>query len=707
MSSSRVFKILDEKFTQDEIQKLLQIFESQRYVADFYKEYGQVKLRELLSFGQGQKKGQGGGGMQTQGQKKGQGGGGMQTQQQQQQDPDQLKGLIVSLGGRVPQTSNIRQLKKLLAQTQRIHKLREIIPSMPEDTLTYLLSKGLNDEEIIEIGLNITEEDINFMVECVPDLKNKRDFLDNLLYYSLVKFKQLIVTNKNLVDNLSKTTGFSRGAILKLLKKRNSPKNIVLLSTSLQSFKGALASDKLNHVTMYSEEDRIKDDTINFLKEEVLKEEGGLNYYQIIEVALNFTEGDLDVMVRSFPKLKDKQTLLNDIAKRIRDGTIAQLKKIVEERKKVVEELSRKTRLSREEIIRHLKSGKKKQDIQKMRGTQHQPQSKKPKLSPGQQQKPQAQDVKYFLKTMKVPLDEEIISILLSKGSNKERILKYARDFNKHHLTNQDIQFLIKAGPGVQSTDDVINLVLHFNVERIKQLIQTSKEELKVLLEKTEWSQGDIIRLFKQGKSADEIFEMKPKQHTRQRPYQQKLKIIEEVYKCNRSLANEILTLYPDIVRDFEEAMLKQQNKQISPQTVFKRILSQKLLINKNYFRRFPKNPQYNTYQDKSQLFQKVKRLLKLNEQQAADLQRPYTDQEVQQMMTDRGNIVEGFRKYLQTNPWNTQTSTSSLTPGMVLANPPLLKNWLRQYQKYKSGGRASQQQRRSGTDRGGGAGAV
>jgi hypothetical protein len=290
---------------------------------------------------------------------------------------------------------------------------------------------------------------------------------------------------------------------------------------------------------------------------------------------------------------------------------------------------------------------------------------------------------------------------------NKE-ILKYARDFNKHHLTKQDIQFLIKAGPGVQSTDDVINLVLHFNVERIKQLIQTSKEELKVLLEKTEWSQGDIIRLFKQGKSADEIFEMKPKQHTRQRPYQQKLKIIEEVYECNRSLANEILTLYPDIVRDFEEAMLKQQNKQISPQTVFKRILSQKLLINKNYFRRFPKNPQYNTYQDKSQLFQKVKRLLKLNEQQAADLQRPYTDQEVQQMMTERGNIVEGFRQYLQTNPWNTQTSTSSLTPGMVLANPPLLKKWLQQYQKYKSDGRASQQQRRSRTDRdGGGGGAV
>ena len=149
MSQDRLSS-LKGKFTPDEIKRLLlEIFEnSQRDLADNFMTNGQDYLRDLLTSGQG--------------------GRGMQAQQQQQQDPDQLKGLIVSLGGRVPQTSNIQQLKKFLAQTKRIHKLKEIIPSMPEDTLTYLLSKGLNDEEVVEIGLSISEEDINFMVECVP-----------------------------------------------------------------------------------------------------------------------------------------------------------------------------------------------------------------------------------------------------------------------------------------------------------------------------------------------------------------------------------------------------------------------------------------------------------------------------------------------------------------------------------------------------------
>jgi len=239
----------------------------------------------------------------------------------------------------------------------------------------------------------------------------------------------------------------------------------------------------------------------------------------------------------------------------------------------------------------------------------------------------------------------------------------------------------------VQSKDDVLRLALAkgVGVGPIKQLIQTSKKELKTLLKETRWSQAEIIQLFKKDKSAGEILEMKPRKHTRQ----QKLKTIEEMYGCKKSLAHEILTQYPDIERDVEEAMLQQPNKTkpVQIQAIFKKILSDKLMEDKNYFRRFPKNPQYDSYQDKSPLFQIVKRLLKLNEQQAAYLQRPYTDQEVKQIMTTRGNIVKGFRQYLQTNPWNTTTSTTSLTPGMVLANPPLLKKWLLQYKKIKSSG--------------------
>ena len=134
-----------------------------------------------------------------------------------------------------------------------------------------------------------------------------------------------------------------------------------------------------------------------------------------------------------------------------------------------MEELSQKTRLSREEIIQLFKSGKKKQDIQKMRGTQHQPLSKKPKLSQGHQQK--ILQIKSFLRTMKNPLDNQTISILLSEGLNEERILKFARDFNNFKLTEQDIQFLIKAGPAVQTKDDFIRLVLALGVKPTKQLM--------------------------------------------------------------------------------------------------------------------------------------------------------------------------------------------------------------------------------------------
>ena len=136
----------------------------------------------------------------------GQGDGGMQTQQQQQQ----LKALIISLGG-VPQTSNIQQLKKLLKKTQRIHNLKKIIPSIQEDTITYLISKGLNDSQIEDIGKNFPEEDINFMVECVPVLKNKRDFLDNLLHHGVKAFIQLILKNKSVVETSQKLQIFLVG----------------------------------------------------------------------------------------------------------------------------------------------------------------------------------------------------------------------------------------------------------------------------------------------------------------------------------------------------------------------------------------------------------------------------------------------------------------------------------------------------------------
>lgn len=630
--SSRLFPILDKRFTQEEINRLLPLFgNSQKKVAGRYKTYGQGSLRDLLSSGHG--------------------GEGMQIGQQQQQ----LKARIFSLRGIIPQTSSIRQLNKILQQARHIHKLREIIPSIQEDTITYLLSEGLSDENIIEFGTKFSEQDIDFMVGVVPVLKDKKTFLGYVIRgggekQTVEALKQKLEKNKTVVNDLVRDSIFSRAMIINLLKKGNTPD-------------------------------------------------------QIIEVALHFTEGDLDFMVRSFPRINDKQTLIKDIAKRLQDGTMGKIKDALETRKKDLKELSQTTGLPVDEIIKLYKAGKKKQDIQKIKkmgGKQQQP-KKKPKLltPPPQPSKEQVQSVKLFLKTMKNPLDDYTIYFLLSNGLDEERILNFARDIYKHHLNEQDIQFLIQVGPGVQSTDDVIRLALAKGVEPIKQLIQTSKEELKTLLKKTRWSQAEIIQLFKKDKSADEILEMKPRHHTRQ----QKLKTIEEMYGCNKSLANEILTLYPDIVRDFEEAMLQQPNKTKPVQAIFKKILSDKLMEDKNYFRRFPKNPQYNSYQDKSPLFQIVKRLLKLNEQQAAYLQRPYTDQEVQQIMTTRGNIVKGFRQYLQTNPWNTTTSTTSLTPGMVLANPPLLKIWLQQYQKIKSSGPSRPPQRRGGGGGGGGGG--
>ena len=74
----------------------------------------------------------------------------MQSDQQQQQ----LKARIFSLRGIIPQTSSIRQLNKILQHAQRIQKLKEIIPHIQEDTITYLLSLGLSDENIIEFGTN-------------------------------------------------------------------------------------------------------------------------------------------------------------------------------------------------------------------------------------------------------------------------------------------------------------------------------------------------------------------------------------------------------------------------------------------------------------------------------------------------------------------------------------------------------------------------
>jgi hypothetical protein len=641
--SSRLFPILDKRFTQEEINRLLPLFgNSQKKVADHYKKYGQSSLIDLLSSGHG--------------------GEGMQSDQQQQQ----LKARIFSLRGIIPQTSSIRQLKKILQQAQHIQKLREIIPSIQEDTITYLLSEGLSDENIIEFGTKFSEQDIDFMVSVVPVLKDKKTFL---LYLKrgrqiVEALKTKLETNKTVVNDLVRDTIFSRAVIINLLKRGNYPYEIQNLSQQLRSFSP----------------DPINDETILFL---ILSE--GLDNDEIIEVAKHFTEGDLDFMVRSFPRINDKQTLLEDIVKKLHAGTMGKIKDALETRKKDLKELSQTTGLHVDEIIKLYKAGKKKQDIQKIKkmgGKQQQP-KKKPKLltPPPQPSKEQVQSVKLFLKTMKnPPLDDHTISFLISEGLDEKRILNFARDIHKHHLNEQDIQFLIQVGPGVQSKDDVIRLALALGVEPIKQLIQTSKKELETLLKKTRWSQGDIIQLFKKDKSAGEIFEMKPRHHTQQ----QKLKTIEEMYGCNKSLAHEILTRYQDIVRDVEEAMLQQPNKTKPVQAIFKEILSDKLMEDKNYFRRFPKNPQYDSYQDKSPLFQIVKRLLKLNEQQAAYLQRPYTDQEVKQIMTTRGNIVKGFRQYLQTNPWNTTTSTTSLTPGMVLANPPLLKKWLQQYQQYK-----------------------
>ena len=156
----------------------------------------------------------------------GQGGGGMQTQQQQQQ----LKALIISLGGELPQTSNIHQLEQLLKKTQRIHNLKEIVPFMEVDTIRYLISKGLNDDQIVVIGMNFQEEDINLMIECVPAIKDKIFFLDNLVHHGVEAFRGTVIKNKNVVENLSKTTGFSRGAIIKLLKRGNKFQNIQKLN---------------------------------------------------------------------------------------------------------------------------------------------------------------------------------------------------------------------------------------------------------------------------------------------------------------------------------------------------------------------------------------------------------------------------------------------------------------------------------------------
>lgn len=477
--SSRLFKILEGKFTKDEIQRLLPLFgNSQRDVADFYKEYRQDKLRELLSSGQGQSQGQGG---------------------QQQQ----LKALIISLGG-VPQTSNIQQLKKLLAQTQRIHKLREIIPSMPEDTLTYLLSKGLNDEEVVEIGLNIPEKDINFMVECVPALINKQTLFDKLIQGGklipggVARLHELVVKNRNVVDNLSKTTKFSRGAIPKLLKKGCNPDDIVIISYSLQSFQGALASDKLNHVTNYSEEDRIKDDTLHTLAEK------GLTNYQIIEVALSFTEGDLDFMVRSFPKIKDKQTLLNDIVKKIlEDGTIVKIKEALEKRKRDVKELSQTTGLSEDEIIQLFGAGKKKQVIQKMRGGQQQQPKKKRKLPPQQE----LQQLKTILQTQHITLDDDTLKHLLRKGMNAQRILRFGKNFNKYfpkYEQEETLQFFRLMDPDLRTKQDYIDKLLTIpphQMETFKELIQRVRD----ISERTQMTPEEIVKLLHIGKSPQEI----------------------------------------------------------------------------------------------------------------------------------------------------------------------------------------------------------
>ena len=474
MSQDRLSS-LKGKFTPDENKRLVEILEGQRIVADNFKTYGQDYLRDLLSSGQGQKKGQGGGGMQT----------------QQQQDQDQLKGLIVSLGGRVPQTSNIQQLKKFLAQTQRIHKLREIIPSMPEDTLTYLLSKHLNDEEVVEIGLSISEEDINFMVECVPALKNKQTLFDKLIQGGklipggVARLNALVEINKNVADDLLKTTKFSRGAILKLIKKGNSPDKIVLLSKSLQSYRDLLESEPLNLVTLYSQEDRIKDNTILTLIG------SGLNYYQIIEVALNFTERDLDFMVRSFKNIHQKQTLLNDIAKRIRDGTLVKIKDALETRKRDVKELSQTTGLSEDEIIQLFKDGKKKQDIQKMRGGQQQQPKKKRKLSLQQE----LEQLKRKLQQKQITLDDDTLKHLLQKSMNAQRISRFSEVLNTFFPNDEfkkTLQFFRLMDLDIRTKQDFIDKLLtipQHQMETFKKFIQT----VRAISETTQMKPEDIV----------------------------------------------------------------------------------------------------------------------------------------------------------------------------------------------------------------------
>jgi len=148
------------------------------------------------------------------GQGQGQRGGG----QQQQQRKQQLIGLIMSYTGKVPLTSNILQLEKTLQQAQRIHKLKEIIPLTQEDTIIYLISKGLNDDQIVKIGSNFTEEDINFMIACNPKVENKQIFLNSVIFHTVEKVKPILKNNKTKVQDLNKRTGLSRDDIIRLLK---------------------------------------------------------------------------------------------------------------------------------------------------------------------------------------------------------------------------------------------------------------------------------------------------------------------------------------------------------------------------------------------------------------------------------------------------------------------------------------------------------
>jgi hypothetical protein len=376
---------------------------------------------------------------------------------------------------------------------------------MPEDTLTYLLSKGLNDEEVVEIELNIPEEDINFMVECVPALKNKQTLFDKLIQGGklipggVARLNALVEINKNVADDLLKTTKFSRGAILKLIKKGNSPDKIVLLSKSLQSYRDLLESEPLNLVTLYSQEDRIKDNTILTLIG------SGLNYYQIIEVALNFTERDLDFMVRSFKNIHQKQTLLNDIAKRIRDGTLVKIKDALETRKRDVKELSQTTGLSEDEIIQLFKDGKKKQDIQKMRGGQQQQPKKKRKLSLQQE----LEQLKRKLQQKQITLDDDTLKHLLQKSMNAQRISRFSEVLNTFFPNDEfkkTLQFFRLMDLDIRTKQDFIDKLLtipQHQMETFKKFIQT----VRAISETTQMKPEDIVTLLQMGKSAQEIFQ--------------------------------------------------------------------------------------------------------------------------------------------------------------------------------------------------------